>query len=114
MLRAMQVVTRLSVNRDWIRGGLFYTLPFLMVGWMAYGLFVAKDEGYRAYRIEQLELITFQQDIDQLQQHRDALVDEILHVRNDAKTMENLIHRELGYLYPDEFMLIVPEQEGKQ
>ena len=83
-----------------------------LLGWMTWDLF-ASDHGYLVVRREQAELQQLRQELRALKQQREKLAHEILRLRNNPKALEELVHRELGYLHPDEFMLIVPPQDTK-
>jgi len=74
---------------------------------MAWDL-VASDHGYLVYRSEHAEVIRLQQQMQQLKKKREKLASDILRLRGDPKGLEDLVHRELGYVYPDEYMVIVP------
>jgi len=73
---------------------------------------VFSDHGYLVYRQEQAELRQLQDEIADLKAQREKLATKILRLRNDPKALEDLVHRELGYVYPDEYMLILPDGEG--
>ena len=91
-----------------IRGWFLIALALLVVSWMGWDIFFS-DHGYRVYQSEQQSLEAMQSEIDRLKADRERLAKEILRLRNDPKALEELIHSELGYVYPDEFMLIMPE-----
>jgi len=80
---------------------------------MAWDL-IASDHGWLVYRREHAEVLRLQQQLQQMQQTRETLAAQILSLRKDPKALEELVHRELGYVYPDEYMLIVPQDmQGK-
>ena len=89
-------------------------LPWLLltviIGYMGWSL-VFSDHGYRVYRQEQQQLQALQQQLQVLKQQRQQLAEEILRLRNDPQALEELVHRELGYVHPDEFVLIMPDQK---
>ncbi len=78
---------------------------------MGYSL-VFSDHGYLVYRKEQQGLSGLQTEVVKLRQQREKLAREILRLRHDPKALEELVHRELGYVHPDEYMLILPEGSG--
>jgi len=78
---------------------------------MAYNL-VLSDHGYLVYRKEQQGLSDLQAEVARLRQQREKLAKEVLRLRHDPKALEELVHRELGYVHPDEYMLIIPEGSG--
>jgi len=77
---------------------------------MAWGL-VFSDHGYLVYRNESAQLQALQEQVNRLKQEREKLAEKILRLRNDPDALEELVHRELGYVHQDEFMLIMPEEE---
>lgn len=50
-------------------------------------------------------------ELEGLKAEREKLAKEILRLRNDPRALEELVHRELGYVYPDEYMLIMPDSK---
>ncbi|HXH71492.1 MAG TPA: septum formation initiator family protein [Mariprofundaceae bacterium] len=86
------------------------SLALLVIGWMVWDL-VFSDHGYLVYRSEKAELQQLRDEVEALKIRRQKLGAEILRLRNDPKALEELVHRELGYVYPDEYMLILPEGE---
>jgi len=76
---------------------------------MGYSL-VFSDHGYLVYRKEQQGLSDLQAEVVKLRQQREKLAREILRLRHDPKALEELVHRELGYVHPDEYMLILPKK----
>jgi len=95
--------------KSWLLRG----LALLVLAWMSYDLVFSKH-GYLVYRAEQQQLQSLQLQLQQLKQQREILAQNILRLRHDPKALEDLVHRDLGYLYPDEFMMIMPEkQTGK-
>ena len=91
-------------------------LSLALLVYMAWDL-VWSDHGYMVYRKEHAELLALQQKMTAMQAQRKKLAAEILRLRKDPKALEEMVHRELGYVYPDEYMLIVPKQKdgtGKQ
>lgn len=50
-------------------------------------------------------------ELEGLKLERERLAKDILRLRNDPKALEELVHRELGYVYPDEYMLIMPDSK---
>lgn len=78
------------------------------VGYMAWSL-IFSDHGYLVYRQEAQKLEQLRQEVAQLKAERERLAERILELRNDPEALEELVHRELGYVHRDEFMLIMPE-----
>jgi len=77
---------------------------------MIYSL-VFSDHGYLVYRKEEQQLSVLQAEVDQLRQQREKLAREVLRLRHDPRALEELVHRELGYVHPDEYMLILPKKK---
>lgn len=73
---------------------------------------IFSDHGYLVYRSEKAQLQQLKAEIEALKLKRKKLGAEILRLRNDPKALEELVHRELGYVYPDEYMLILPKGEN--
>jgi len=88
---------------------LLLTLALLALGYMAWDLLLS-DHGYLVYRQEQQKLLQLQAEVTRLKAQREQLAREILRLRNDPAALEELIHRELGYVHRDEFMLIMPDE----
>ena len=84
-------------------------LILTLLAGMVYSL-IFSDYGYLVYRQEQERLSTLQAKLAKLRQQREKLAKEILRLRHDPKALEELVHRELGYVHPDEYMLIMPEK----
>jgi len=78
---------------------------------MVYNL-VLSDHGYLVYRKEQQRFSNLQNEVVKLRQQREKLAREVLRLRHDPKALEELVHRELGYVHPDEYMLIMPDGQG--
>jgi len=83
-------------------------LSLALLVYMAWDL-IASDHGWLVYRREHAEVLRLQQQLEEMQQKRETLAAQILSLRKDPKALEELVHRELGYVYPDEYMLIVPQ-----
>jgi len=81
-----------------------------LVAYLGYDL-VFSDHGYLVYRREHAELLNLQAEVKQMRLQRQQLARRVLQLRNDPKALEALIHRELGYVHPDEYMLILPHKK---
>ncbi len=75
---------------------------------MLWGL-VFSDHGYLVYQQEAIRFQQLQDEVKRLKQQREELARQILTLRNDPAALEELVHRELGYVHQDEFMLIMPK-----
>jgi cell division protein FtsB len=84
-----------------------------MVAYLGYDL-IFSDHGYLVYRREHAELLKLQAEVKQMRQQRQRLARQVLQLRNNPKALEELIHRELGYVHPDEYMLILPNKKKPQ
>ena len=89
----------------WIGGG-------AGVAYMSWNL-IFSDHGCLVYRQDAEQLQQLESEVEALKAGRERLAQEVLRLRNDPDALEELIHRELGYVHPDEYMLIIPEH-GKQ
>lgn len=94
--------------------GLLLVASIVYMGWSL----VFSDHGYRVYRAEVGRLAELKRQLARLRTERKRLAQEILRLRHDPKALEELVHRELGYVHPDEYVLIMPESaqtpEGKR
>jgi len=70
---------------------------------------IFSDHGYLVYQQESLELQQLKAEVSDLKVERERLAKEVLRFRDDPQALEELIHRELGYVYPDEYMVILPD-----
>jgi len=93
-----------------IKSWLLRGLALLVLAWMTYDL-IFSEHGYLVYRAEQLQVQDLQAQLMALKQQREKLAQDILRLRHDPKALEDLVHRDLGYLYPDEFMMIMPDKK---
>jgi len=90
---------------------LYLALGGMLLAYMSWNL-IFSDHGYLVYREEAAQLQAAKAELATLHADRERLAQEILRLRDDPKALEELIHRELGYVYPDEVMVIMPEQSG--
>ncbi|GAV21198.1 cell division protein FtsB [Mariprofundus micogutta] len=89
---------------------LYWALGGALLAYMCWNL-IFSDHGYLVYREEAVQLQALKAELVTLKADRERLAQEILRLRDDPKALEELIHRELGYVYPDEFMVIMPENK---
>jgi cell division protein FtsB len=85
----------------------------LILAYMVYDL-IFSDHGYLVYRQELKSFEALKQEVKTLRERREQLAREVLRLRNDPEALEELAHRELGYVHKDEFMLIMPDDRGKK
>jgi len=79
-----------------------------LLAYMGWNL-IFSDHGYLVYQEEAAQLQALKAELATLHADRERLAQEILRLREDPRALEELIHRELGYVYPDEIMVIMPE-----
>lgn len=92
---------------------LFWAASVAALGYMTWSL-IFSDHGYLVYRQEAMQTGMLRAELKELQAERERLAEEVLRLRNDPDALEELVHRELGYVYPDEIMLIMPEFTGQE
>lgn len=88
-------------------------MAILAFAWMSWEL-ILSDHGYRVYQDERVQLEKLEVELKALKVKREWLAKEILRFRNDPAALEELVHRELGYVYPDEYMLIIPDKREER
>lgn len=88
-------------------------MAILAFAWMSWEL-ILSDHGYRVYQDERAQLEKLEVELKALKVKREWLAKEILRFRNDPAALEELVHRELGYVYPDEYMLIIPDKREER
>ncbi len=93
-----------------LKSALLWLAVLAALGGMGWSL-VFSDHGWLVYRQEQAEFRALQAEVARLKREREALAREILRLRNDPDALEELVHRELGYVYPDEYMVLLPRRE---
>ena len=93
-----------------IKSWLLRGLALLVLAWMGYDV-IFSEHGYLVYRGEQQQVQHLQAQLKALRQQREKLARDILRLRHDPQALEDLVHRDLGYLYPDEFMMIMPDDK---
>ncbi|MDQ6953424.1 MAG: septum formation initiator family protein [Mariprofundaceae bacterium] len=77
---------------------------------MTYQL-ICSNHGYFIYQQEQQNIIALQQQAHILKQQHDSMVRRILQLRHNPKALENLVHERLGYVYPNEYILMMPDEK---
>jgi len=75
---------------------------------------IFSKHGYFVLEQEKQELQQTNADIEALKAEKKSLQQEVIRLREDPKALEEVIHRELGYVYPDETMIIMPKQQSKE
>ncbi|ATX80383.1 cell division protein FtsB [Mariprofundus aestuarium] len=92
---------------------LFWGLSAVGLCYMVWSM-VFSDHGYLVYRQEAMQTAELRGELKELQVERERLAQEVLRLRNDPDALEELVHRELGYVYPDEIILVMPEHAGEE
>ncbi len=69
---------------------------------------VFSKHGYFVFQAEKEAKQSLQLDIQRLKAEKERLQKRIIRLREDPKALEEVIHKELGYVYPDETMIIMP------
>jgi len=77
---------------------------------MTYQLIFSKH-GYFVYQQEQQHIIELKQQAHDLKQQRETMVRRILQLRHNPQALENLAHERLGYVYPNEYILMMPDEK---
>jgi len=75
---------------------------------------VFSKHGYFVFQKEKQSMHQLAIDIKQLETEKERLQQEVIRLREDPKALEDVIHRELGYVYPDETMIIMPKTASEK
>jgi len=86
---------------------LFWVFGVIGLLYMLWNL-IFSDHGYFVYQKEAAELQQLKTAVATLKIERERLANAVLRFRNDPQALEELVHRELGYVHPDEYMVIMP------
>lgn len=92
------------VGRCW----LFWVVSAVVLGYMVWNL-IFSDHGYLVYRQEALQAELLRGELEVQKAERERLAKEVLRLRDDPDALEEMVHRELGYVYPDEIIVMMPE-----
>ena len=92
---------------------LLYAVGLLVIILMVWDL-IFSDHGYFVFKHEHNQQLELKAEIESLRAEKEKLKAEIIRLREDPRTLEEVIHRELGYVYPDEYILLMPEQNQQQ
>ena len=85
-----------------------YSVAVVIIVLMIWDL-ILSDHGYFVFKGEYQQQQNLSADIKSLQEDKEKLKTEIIRLREDPKVLEEVIHRELGYVHSDEYMLIMPK-----
>jgi len=96
----------LHIMKSWLLWG----LALLVLAWMTYQLLFS-HHGYGVYQEEQQQLRVLQTQAKTLEKKREDIARRILQLRHNPKVLEDLAHQRLGYVYPDEYILMIPDEK---
>ncbi|MDQ7003733.1 MAG: septum formation initiator family protein [Ghiorsea sp.] len=92
-----------------LRQWLFYSFGLIITILMFWDL-TFSEHGYFVFQQEKETMLQLQKDIKSLQIEKVRLQKEIIRLREEPEALEFLIRQELGYVYPDETMIIMPKR----
>jgi cell division protein FtsB len=72
------------------------------------------DHGYFVFKHEYQQQQVLESEIENFGIEKESLKNKIIQLRENPKVLEQVIHRELGYVYPDEYMLIMPADKYEE
>jgi len=101
-MHKMLVILELIQRKPW----LVTILGAMIIAWFAYSVFLS-HHGLPMYWQEKQELELLKLDLQQIQNQREDLAKRILLLRHDRAYLESVIRSELGYVYPDEYVLMI-------
>ncbi len=101
-MHKMLVILELIQRKPW----LVTALGGVIIIWLAYSVFLS-NHGLPMYWKEKQELDLLKLDLQQVQNTRENLAQRILLLRHDNAYLESVIRSELGYVYPDEYVLMI-------
>ena len=88
---------------------LFWIAGVVGLSYMFWNL-IFSDHGYLVYQKEAVQLEQLKAEVSALKVERERLAKEVLRFRDDPRALEELVHRELGYVHQDEYMVIMPDK----
>ena len=94
----------MKLVRDWF----VFSIGLIIVVLMLWDL-TFSEHGYFVFKQEKEQEAQLMVEIEALRARKAQLNAEIILLRDDPRALEEMIHRELGYVYPDEYMLIIPK-----
>ncbi len=95
-----------------LRKWLLYSAGMAIIILMLWDLFFSKH-GYFVFKAEQRAAQQLIDEIEALKAEKARLQQEVIRLREDPKALETIIHEELGYVYPDETMVIMSRPQEK-
>ncbi|MDQ6975141.1 MAG: septum formation initiator family protein [Mariprofundaceae bacterium] len=92
---------------------LITVLGGLIILWLAYSVFLSQH-GLPTYWKEKQVLDLLKLDLQEVQAKREDLAKRILLLRHNNTYLESVIRSELGYVYPDEYILMMTVPNDKK
>jgi|UPI000369721B cell division protein FtsB len=109
-MHKMLIFLELIQRRPW----LVTVFGGIIMLWLAYSVLFS-EHGLPSYLEETHTLRLLNIDLHQVQNEREALAKRIVLLRDDRNYLESVVRRELGYVYPDEYVLILtPATKNQQ
>ncbi|MDX8387873.1 MAG: septum formation initiator family protein [Ghiorsea sp.] len=87
-----------------------YSIGLVIIVLMIWDVLLS-DHGYFVFKGEHKQQQVLESEIESFTKAKQKLKADIIELRENPKTLEQVIHKELGYVYPDEYMLIMPENK---
>jgi len=75
---------------------------------------IFSDHGWLVYRQEQRRVELLQSEVAALKYRHELMARQVLRLRNDPHALEELVHRELGYVHSDEYVLMLSPEMQRQ
>lgn len=100
MLKALVILQR----RPWI----VTVFGGVVMLWLAHSVFLS-DHGLQAYQKEKKGMQLLQLEAKHAQANREDLARRILLLRDNRAYQEEVVRHELGFVYPNEYMIIMNE-----
>jgi cell division protein FtsB len=107
-MHKMLIFLELIQRRPW----LVTVFGGVIMLWLAYSVLLS-DHGLPSYLEETQALRVLQVDLRQVQSERESFAKRIVLLRDDPYYLESVVRRELGYVYPDEYVLILTPSKAK-
>lgn len=91
-----------------IKSWLLRGLALLVLVALMYGL-LGSEHSIGVYQQEQRSLQAMQKCLHELKQQHEHVARMIVGVRHDRQVQEDLVRKRLGFVYPDEYIWMVPD-----
>lgn len=101
-------------GKDWGQWAYRLLLLALLVGngWVQYILWFG-DQGLVSWRGTVSDLMEVRQEESRIRERLKLLEEEVFYLDKDPMMLEEVARRELGLVYPDEILFVLPEKPGK-